>query len=96
MNWFIPAFVKSSVGSSAGTSDELGTMVWPFCSKYSRKLRRISRERIRYCQICTLPRVACLVVSLLHGRAFRCVAQRAATTAAGVKPWRIRYWKSRA
>src|SRR6478609_2988423 len=46
LNWFIPAFVNSSVGSSPGTSEELGTMVCPCFWKYSRKLRRISRERI--------------------------------------------------
>ena len=46
LNWFIPALVNSSVGSSCGTSGELGTTVWPFCRKYSRKLLRISRERI--------------------------------------------------
>src|SRR3954470_18631397 len=42
LNWFIPAFVNSSVGSSAGTSGELGTMRWPFFLKYSRKDDRIS------------------------------------------------------
>ncbi len=47
LNWFIPALVKSSVGSSCGTSDELDTMAWPFWRKYSRKEVRISRERIR-------------------------------------------------
>jgi hypothetical protein len=46
LNWFIPALVKRSVGSSPGTSEALGTMVWPFCSKYWRKLRRTSREVI--------------------------------------------------
>ena len=47
LNWFIPAFVKSSVGSSPGTSEELGTIACPFFSKYLRKLLRISRESIR-------------------------------------------------
>src|SRR3954464_10372599 len=42
LNWFIPAFVKSSVGSSPGTSGELGTARWPCCSKYFRKDARIS------------------------------------------------------
>ena len=44
MNWFIPALVKSSVGSSPGTSGELGTMRWPFCSKNFRNDARISFE----------------------------------------------------
>jgi len=30
----MPAFVKRSVGSPAGTSDELETRRWPFFSKY--------------------------------------------------------------
>jgi hypothetical protein len=47
LNWFIPAFVKRSVGSSDGTSDELGTMACPFFSKYLRKAVRTSREVIR-------------------------------------------------
>src|SRR6185295_13211703 len=29
LNWFIPALVKSRVGSSRGTQGELGTNVWP-------------------------------------------------------------------
>src|SRR5690349_17769229 len=29
LNWFIPAFVNSSVGSSCGTTGELGTNVCP-------------------------------------------------------------------
>src|SRR5215204_1676846 len=29
LNWFIPALVNSSVGSSCGTTGELGTNVWP-------------------------------------------------------------------
>ena len=33
LNWFIPALVKSSVGSSPGTSGELGTTRWPFALK---------------------------------------------------------------
>src|SRR5258706_12041958 len=46
LNWFIPAFVKSSVGSSPGTSGELGTMRWPCFSKYLRNDERISFEVI--------------------------------------------------
>ena len=42
LNWFIPALVNSSVGSSAGTSGELGTILWPFFSKYLRNDERIS------------------------------------------------------
>jgi hypothetical protein len=42
----MPAFVNSSVGSSAGTSGELGTTRWPFFLKYSRKDDRISFEVI--------------------------------------------------
>src|SRR4029450_1928972 len=51
LNWFIPALVKSSVGSSPGTSDELGTMVCPWRWKYSRKLRRMSLERMSLCSV---------------------------------------------
>src|SRR4051812_2993618 len=47
LNWFIPAFVKSSVASPAGTSGELGTTLWPFASKYVRKEPRSSLEVIR-------------------------------------------------
>ena len=39
MNWFIPALVKSSVGSSPGSSGLLGTTRWPCFSKYLRKER---------------------------------------------------------
>src|SRR5262245_52183765 len=38
----MPAFVKSSVGSCAGTRGEERTTAWPFFSKYSRKRRRRS------------------------------------------------------
>src|SRR5436305_10818164 len=47
LNWFIPAFVKSSVGSSCGTTGELGTNVWPcFWTKKSMNCWRISWEVI--------------------------------------------------
>src|SRR5215510_15152414 len=46
LNWFMPALVKRSVGSSCGTSGELGTMRWPFFSKYFRKEARISLDVI--------------------------------------------------
>src|SRR5689334_19380483 len=46
----MPAFVKSSVGSSCGTSGELRTMRWPFFSKYVRKDERISLEVISFIQ----------------------------------------------
>src|SRR5262249_30569842 len=49
LNWFIPALVKRRVGSSAGTSDELATMRWPFLSKYFRNDERISLEVISLC-----------------------------------------------
>src|ERR1700751_5527081 len=42
LNWFIPAFVKSSVGSSPGTTGDEATIVWPFDSKNFRKVERIS------------------------------------------------------
>jgi hypothetical protein len=42
----MPALVKSSVGSSPGTSEELGTTRWPFRLKYSRNDARISFEVI--------------------------------------------------
>ncbi len=41
MNWFMPAFVNSSVGSLAGTSDEECTRRCPFVSKNRRKSSRI-------------------------------------------------------
>ena len=45
LNWFIPALVNSSVGSSCGTTGELGTNVWPcFCTKKSMNCWRISCE----------------------------------------------------
>src|SRR3954451_21570055 len=47
LNWFMPALVKSNVGSSCGTTGELGTKVCPcFCTKKSRNCWRISREVI--------------------------------------------------
>src|SRR5439155_25103249 len=46
LNWFIPAFVNNSVGSSTGTSDELWTIRCPFFSKNLRKVARISLEVI--------------------------------------------------
>ena len=46
LNWFIPALVNSSVGSSPGTSGELGTTRWPRLSKNLRKDERISLEVI--------------------------------------------------
>src|SRR5438105_1427870 len=42
LNWFIPALVNSSVGSSPGTTGEEATMAWPFDSKNFRKVERIS------------------------------------------------------
>ena len=33
LNWFIPALVNSSVGSSPGTTGELATTWWPLDSK---------------------------------------------------------------
>jgi hypothetical protein len=42
-NWFIPAFVKSRPGES-GSSDDDGTIVWPWLAKKSRKLWRMSAE----------------------------------------------------
>ena len=42
MNWTIPEFVKSSVGSPAGTRLALGTTAWPRSAKNSTKRRRIS------------------------------------------------------
>jgi hypothetical protein len=44
LNWFIPAFVKRSVGSSLGTSGELCTIRWPRDSKNFRKDDLISLE----------------------------------------------------
>ena len=42
LNWFMPALVKSNVGSSAGTSEELRTTRWPRAAKYSRNFARMS------------------------------------------------------
>src|SRR5438552_16615676 len=43
LNWFIPALVNSSVGSSSGTTLDDGTAVWPcFCTKKSMNCCRIS------------------------------------------------------
>src|SRR6266566_4569588 len=47
LNCTIPALVKRSVGSFAGTSGELGTCVCPFDTKYSMNLRRIAETFIR-------------------------------------------------
>src|SRR5688572_20936521 len=47
LNWFMPALVNNSVGSSCGTSDELGTMRWPFRSKNLRNEARTSFDVIR-------------------------------------------------
>jgi hypothetical protein len=33
LNWFMPALVKSSVGSLPGTSELEGTCAWPFETK---------------------------------------------------------------
>ena len=44
MNWFIPAFVKRRVGSSAGTREEEATRRCPFSSKYERNVSRTLRE----------------------------------------------------
>src|SRR5882757_5011879 len=47
LNWFIPAFVNSSVGSSCGTTGELGTNVCPcFLTKKSMNCWRISLDVI--------------------------------------------------
>src|SRR5437867_2467752 len=47
LNWFIPALVNSSVGSSSGTTGELGTNVCPCrCRKKSMNCWRISRDVI--------------------------------------------------
>src|SRR6266404_4884965 len=42
LNWFMPALVKSRVGSPCGTSEELRTRRWPLPSKKRRKVSRIS------------------------------------------------------
>jgi hypothetical protein len=42
----MPAFVKSSVGSSRGTTDALGTKVWPLLLKKSINCLRISSDVI--------------------------------------------------
>jgi predicted nucleic acid-binding protein len=44
LNWFIPAFVNRSVGSSWGTIGALGTISWPFSRKKSRKAWRVCSE----------------------------------------------------
>src|SRR6185295_1261747 len=42
LNWFIPALVKSSVGSSPGTTGLDGTTVCPFDAKKLRNVERMS------------------------------------------------------
>src|ERR1700731_4674217 len=42
LNWFIPALVKSRVGSLVGTSELERTTRWPRSSKNRRKVLRIS------------------------------------------------------
>src|ERR1051325_1102002 len=43
LNWFMPAFVNSKVGSSSGTTLDDGTNVWPcFLTKKSMNCWRIS------------------------------------------------------
>src|SRR5690348_8767087 len=42
LNWFMPALANSSVGSLAGTSEELGTRRCPRAEKKSRNRCRIS------------------------------------------------------
>jgi hypothetical protein len=44
LNWFIPAPVKSRVGSSSGTSEALGQTVWPRLRKKSRYVARICAD----------------------------------------------------
>src|SRR6267378_3748167 len=45
LNWFMPALVNSSVGSSSGTTLDDGTKVWPcFLQKKSMNCWRISVE----------------------------------------------------
>src|SRR3954469_1180914 len=47
LNWFIPALVNSSVGSSCGTTGDDGTNVWPCrCTKKSMNCWRIRAEVI--------------------------------------------------
>src|SRR5438046_7426168 len=46
LNWFIPAFVNSSVGSSPGTTGLEATTVWPLLSKNFRNVERISEAFI--------------------------------------------------
>src|SRR5262249_14949179 len=42
LNWFMPAFVNSSVGSACGTSELEGTISCPCLAKNSRNVRRTS------------------------------------------------------
>src|SRR5689334_21342808 len=46
LNWFIPAFVNKSVGSSPGTTGLDATIVWPLLSKNFRNVERISEAFI--------------------------------------------------
>src|SRR3990172_9387159 len=46
LNWFIPALVNMSVGSSCGTTGDDGTNTCPFAAKKSRNCCRICREVI--------------------------------------------------
>src|SRR5205823_4789362 len=49
LNWFMPAFVKSSVGSSSGTTGDDGTAVWPcfFTKKSMNSWRTWSAVRMK-------------------------------------------------
>jgi hypothetical protein len=44
LNWFMPAFVKRSVGSPCGITGAPGTIRCPLSLKNPRKLSRVSRE----------------------------------------------------
>jgi hypothetical protein len=55
LNWTMPEFTNSSVGSLAGTSDDEGTIVCPRSAKNCRNLVRISAAfmaiRVRSCRV---------------------------------------------
>src|SRR5512132_2037610 len=80
LNWFIPALVKSSVGSSCGTSGELGTIRCPLLSKYFRKDRRMSLALV----VVIVDRATVLDASLderAHARGVKALAEQVAMDA---------------
>src|SRR5260221_7754019 len=67
LNWFIPALVKSRVGSPCGTSEELRTRRWPLPSKKRTKVSCISLPLQDFGCVCVLLTLSSVVFD--YGRA---------------------------